>query len=74
MGVVVEPLSERLGPPPRALLVFTDWRGLGGPGLEGFGVPLAAVDGRCTPTKNWYGQGESDCLIKTKHCDGRKWC
>ncbi|CAL9139882.1 unnamed protein product [Musa hybrid cultivar] len=22
------------------------------------------------PTQNWYGQGESDCLIKTKHCDG----
>ncbi|KAK8606306.1 hypothetical protein V6N13_030592 [Hibiscus sabdariffa] len=21
-------------------------------------------------TQNWYGQGESDCLIKTKHCDG----
>ncbi|KAI8726029.1 conotoxin-like precursor unassigned superfamily 20 [Biomphalaria pfeifferi] len=23
------------------------------------------------PTQNWYGPGESDCLIKTKHCDGR---
>ncbi len=22
------------------------------------------------PTQNWSGQGESDCLIKTKHCDG----
>ena len=22
------------------------------------------------PVQNWYGQGESDCLIKTKHCDG----
>ena len=21
-------------------------------------------------TQNWSGQGESDCLIKTKHCDG----
>ena len=21
-------------------------------------------------TQNWYGPGESDCLIKTKHCDG----
>ncbi|KAG6713419.1 hypothetical protein I3842_05G151200 [Carya illinoinensis] len=21
-------------------------------------------------TQNWYRQGESDCLIKTKHCDG----
>ena len=22
------------------------------------------------PLQNWRGQGESDCLIKTKHCDG----
>ena len=21
-------------------------------------------------TQNWLGHGESDCLIKTKHCDG----
>ena len=21
--------------------------------------------------QNWHGPGESDCLIKTKHCDGR---
>ena len=26
------------------------------------------------PTQNWSGQGESDCLIKTKHCDGLKSC
>ena len=26
------------------------------------------------PTQNWYGQGESDCLIKTKHCEGVKTC
>ena len=26
------------------------------------------------PTQNWSGQGESDCLIKTKHCDGPKGC
>ncbi|CAN6973152.1 unnamed protein product [Brassica rapa subsp. trilocularis] len=26
------------------------------------------------PTQNWYGQGESDCLIKTKHCDGPCGC
>ncbi|XBH66813.1 hypothetical protein VPH35_095359 [Triticum aestivum] len=25
-------------------------------------------------TQNWYGQGESDCLIKTKHCDGPRGC
>jgi hypothetical protein len=23
---------------------------------------------------DWYGQGESDCLIKTKHCDGPCGC
>ena len=23
------------------------------------------------PTQNWHGPGESDCLIKTEHCDGR---
>ncbi|GFR09073.1 hypothetical protein TNCT_318911 [Trichonephila clavata] len=22
--------------------------------------------------KNWHGLGESDCLIKTKHCNGRR--
>ncbi|KAK8590403.1 hypothetical protein V6N13_057296 [Hibiscus sabdariffa] len=25
-------------------------------------------------TQNWFGQGESDCLIKTKHCDGPYGC
>ncbi|KAK3118646.1 hypothetical protein QOZ80_9BG0703040 [Eleusine coracana subsp. coracana] len=25
-------------------------------------------------TQNWYGQGESDCLIKTKHCNGPCGC
>lgn len=25
-------------------------------------------------TQNWHGQGESDCLIKTKHCDGPRGC
>jgi hypothetical protein len=24
------------------------------------------------PAQNWYGQEESDCLIKTKHCDKQK--
>jgi hypothetical protein len=23
-------------------------------------------------TQNWSGQGESDSLVKTKHCDGAK--
>ena len=26
------------------------------------------------PTQNWHGPGESDCLIKTKHCDGPRGC
>ena len=26
------------------------------------------------PTQNWSGQVESDCLIKTKLCDGRGRC
>lgn len=25
-------------------------------------------------TQNWSGQGESDCLIETKHCDGLNRC
>lgn len=24
--------------------------------------------------QNWHGLGESDCLIKTKHCDGPSGC
>ena len=30
-----------------------------------------ASTGDQQPTQNWHGPGESDCLIKTKHCDGR---
>ena len=26
------------------------------------------------PSQNWSGQGESDCLIKAKHCDGLRRC
>ena len=33
-------------------------------------LPLRAEQ----PTQNWSGQGESDCLIKTKHCEGLKRC
>ena len=39
-------------------------------------LQLAAVFGRAASgsvqrsTQNWHGPGESDCLIKTKHCDG----
>ena len=35
-----------------------------------FGLSLRAEQ----PLQNWRGQGESDCLIKTKHCDGRGRC
>jgi hypothetical protein len=27
--------------------------------------------GKKRSNQNWHGPGESDCLIKTKHCDGR---
>jgi hypothetical protein len=27
--------------------------------------------GKRHSNQNWHGPGESDCLIKTKHCDGR---
>ena len=33
-------------------------------------LPLRAEQ----PTQNWSGHGESDCLIKTKHCDGARAC
>ena len=45
-------------------------RAAGGREQYGFGRSL----GDERPTQNWYGQGESDCLIKTKHCDGPKGC
>ena len=38
-------------------------------GLE-CGLPLSLYSEQ--PTQNWSGQGESDCLIKTKHCDSPK--
>ena len=37
---------------------------------ERFGLSL----GDEQPLQNWRGQGESDCLIKTKHCDGPGGC
>ncbi|CAN7077053.1 unnamed protein product [Brassica oleracea var. botrytis] len=56
------PSSEPSGPP--RVGRGTDWQRLFrelSPGVE-------------QPTQNWYGQGESDCLIKTKHCDGPCGC
>ena len=45
-------------------------RPTGGWPRNGFGLSL----GDEQPLQNWRGQGESDCLIKTKHCDGRGRC
>jgi hypothetical protein len=51
--------------------VPADLLGIGaGVGLYGPVFVLSAGIER--PTQNWHGPGESDCLIKTKHCDGRK--
>ena len=40
----------------------------------GQGMPLGASLCSEQSSQNWSGQGESDCLIKTKHCDGLKRC
>ncbi|KAL3243005.1 hypothetical protein MRX96_020684 [Rhipicephalus microplus] len=37
----------------------------------GFVPEVLASAGRKQPTQNWQGPGESDCLIKTKRCEGR---
>ena len=31
-------------------------------------TPWHVSAGNKRPTQNWHGPGESDCLIKTKHC------
>ncbi|KAI0497162.1 hypothetical protein KFK09_020384 [Dendrobium nobile] len=54
-------------------------RGESGPLRAGWGtdwerLPWGPSPGVEQPTQNWYGQGESDCLIKTKHCDGPSGC
>ena len=36
---------------------------IGVPGLGGYLFDVKQ------PTQNWHGPEESDCLIKTKHCD-----
>ncbi|KAG8319360.1 hypothetical protein J6590_093412, partial [Homalodisca vitripennis] len=40
--------------------------GAGAAGVDGPPVSAVAVQ---RSTQNWHGPGESDCLIKTKHCD-----
>ncbi|PKA48990.1 hypothetical protein AXF42_Ash019528 [Apostasia shenzhenica] len=54
-------------------------RGESGSPRAGWGTdwersPRGTSPGVEQPTQNWYGQGESDCLIKTKHCDGPSGC
>ena len=39
-------------------------------GLLSFGRTVSA--GKKQSNQNWHGPRESDCLIKTKHCDGRR--
>ncbi|KAL1371489.1 hypothetical protein AAHE18_01G135800 [Arachis hypogaea] len=45
-----------------------------GRGTDWEWAPGASSRGVEQSTQNWYGQGESDCLIKTKHCDGPCGC
>ncbi|KAG0464551.1 hypothetical protein HPP92_020620 [Vanilla planifolia] len=42
--------------------------------LAGWGTNWEPSPGVEQSTQNWYGHGESDCLIKTKHCDGPRGC
>ena len=46
------------------------WRTARGRRADGLGAPSGSSLGDEQPLQNWRGQGESDCLIKTKHCDG----
>ena len=39
-------------------------------GVSGACIACRTANGNEQLTQNWYGPGESDCLIKTKHCDG----
>jgi hypothetical protein len=55
------------------------FRGESGSPRAGRGMDWERSSRRSSPgveqsTQNWYGQGESDCLIKTKHCDGPCGC
>ena len=40
------------------------------PTVDGVGTGSRLSLGEEQLLQNWRGQGESDCLIKTKHCDG----
>ena len=70
-GLGVTGVSCFGGPGPGRILYGETTRHRGG--VVG-GQPLRAVTSAASeqPTQNWHDPGESDCLIKTKHCDGRK--
>ena len=44
--------------------------GIGGSRLR----PVSSSAAIQRSAQNWHGPGESDCLIKTKHCDGPSGC
>jgi hypothetical protein len=43
---------------------------LRGSGCAREGVRMSSSAAIQRSAQNWHGPGESDCLIKTKHCDG----
>lgn len=47
---------------------------LRGPGCARKGVREFSSAAIKRSAQNWHGPGESDCLIKTKHCDGPSGC
>ena len=49
-----------------------DWRGVRPVDRPGCAVEQSAASADAQQlTQNWHGPGESDCLIKTEHCDVR---
>ena len=59
-------VGQRLGPPSRR-------RGRRGFGVAGAVHARGVVDQSDRAAQNWHEHREHDCLIKTKHRDGR-WC
>ena len=51
-------------------LELTGWWAVLAMSVGAFGPRRASFDIKLL-TQNWHGPEESDCLIKTKHCDGR---
>ena len=56
----------------RAGRASPDWRGVRPVDRPGCAVEQSAASADAQQlTQNWHGPGESDCLIKTEHCDVR---